>query len=100
MKVFTKVILKVSTLSTVGFGGWYLGKYTEQNRQLNAENGNSGTCILSNINIKQMPGLPLFGTVSAATSFVPAESETNMGPRLSSTVTRVSEVSKHYLNYI
>nr|XP_012136813.1 PREDICTED: endonuclease G, mitochondrial isoform X2 [Megachile rotundata] len=42
-----------------------------------------------------MPGLPLFGTVSAATAFVPTETETNMGSNLSATSKRVSEIMKY-----
>ncbi|XP_076232410.1 endonuclease G, mitochondrial [Calliopsis andreniformis] len=94
MKTLTNIILKVSTLSTVGLGGWYLGKYSEK-QQLNAEKRNNGASIFSNVNIKNMPGLPLFGTVSAATAFVPAESEANMGIKSSSTATRVSEIMKY-----
>ncbi|XP_078036278.1 endonuclease G, mitochondrial [Augochlora pura] len=95
MKVLTKVILNVSTLTTVGFSGWYIGKYSEQKKHLN-EGDECQAGIFSNINIKGMPGLPLFGTVSAATAFVPKEAVTQMGPKLStSTATRVSEIMKY-----
>ena len=95
MKVLTTIFLKVSTISTIGLGGWYLGKYSEQKRHLNGEIGDSRKSIFSNVDIKEMPGLPLFGTVSAATAFVPAESEINMGSKLSSTAPRVSEIMKY-----
>ena len=93
--MLTRFFLKVSTISTIGLGGWYLGKYSEQKQHLNREIGDSRTSIFSNVDIKGMPGLPLFGTVSAATAFVPAESEINMGSKLSSTAPRVSEIMKY-----
>ncbi|XP_076660654.1 endonuclease G, mitochondrial [Halictus rubicundus] len=94
MKALTKVILNVSTLSTVGFSGWFLGKYFEQKKHLSEEN-ECRADIFSDTNVKGMPGLPLFGTVSAATAFVPQETVTNMGPKLSSTATRVSEIMRY-----
>lgn len=90
MGTMTRVILKLSTATTIGFSGWCLGRYSEQQRHLNAEIRDSGTNIVSNVNIKKMPGLPLFGTVSAA---VPIQVDTNMGSKLSTTSTRVAEVS-------
>lgn len=90
MTIITRIILKLSAATGVGFAGWCLGKFSEQKRHLNADIKNSGSHIISNVNIKEMPGLPLFGTVSAA---VPMEVDTNMGSKLSSTATRVSEVS-------
>lgn len=41
-----------------------------------------------------MPGLPLFGTVSAATPLTPVESNHDMGSEVSSTATRVSQVGE------
>lgn len=89
MGTVTRVILKLSAATTIGFSGWCLGRYSEQQRHLNAEIRDSGTNI-SNVNIKKMPGLPLFGTVSAA---VPVQVDANMGSKLSTTSTRVAEVS-------
>ncbi|CAL7947163.1 unnamed protein product [Xylocopa violacea] len=91
----TRITVKLSIVTTVGFSGWYLGKYSERKRHLNEEIRNSGSSIFSNVNIKEMPGLPLFGTVSAATECVPAELESNMGSKLSTTATRVSEIMKY-----
>jgi len=39
-----------------------------------------------------MPGLPLYGTVSAATPLIPAEKNSGMGSKLSSAAMRVSQV--------
>ncbi|XP_031834313.1 endonuclease G, mitochondrial [Nomia melanderi] len=94
MRKLKKLILNVSTLTTIGFGGYIIGKYSEQKRHLNGED-ECRNGIFSNVNIKGMPGLPLFGTVSAATAFVPSETETNMGSKLSSTAARVSEIMKY-----
>lgn len=91
MGTVTRVILKLSAATTIGFSGWCLGKYSEQQRHLNAEIRDSGTNIISNVNIKKMPGLPVFGTVSAA---VPIQVDTNMGSKLSTTSTRVAEIMK------
>ncbi|XP_017881641.1 endonuclease G, mitochondrial [Ceratina calcarata] len=95
MKAVTRLVLNLSAATSIGLTGWYVGKYTEQKRHLNAEIRDSGTSVFGNIQIKEMPGLPLFGTVSAASAFVPAESEVNMGSKLSSTATRVSEIMKY-----
>ncbi|XP_003690946.1 endonuclease G, mitochondrial [Apis florea] len=91
MRVIMRIITKLSTVTTIGFSGWYLGKYSEQKRHLNTEIRDSEN-IFSNVNIKEMPGLPLFGTVSAA---VPTEFNTEMGSKLSSTATRISEIMKY-----
>lgn len=93
MTRITGVILKFTAATTIGCCGWYLGKYSAEKRHLNAHIGDSRTSVFSNTRIKEMPGLPLFGTVSAATAFVPAESGAGMGSKLSSTAARVSEVS-------
>ncbi|OAD57725.1 Endonuclease G, mitochondrial [Eufriesea mexicana] len=82
-------ILRLSTMATIAASAWYVGKYSEQKQHLNVEKRDSGTIIFSNVNIKEMPGLPLFGTVSAA---VPVESTKDMGSSLSS---RVSEIMKY-----
>ncbi|KZC11918.1 PREDICTED: endonuclease G, mitochondrial [Dufourea novaeangliae] len=94
MKGLTRIVLKMTALTTVGLGGWYIGKYSEEKKHLNEEEY-CRTSILSDINIKRMPGLPLFGKVSAATTFVPAETGTDMGSKLSSTASRVSEIMKY-----
>ncbi|XP_054006449.1 endonuclease G, mitochondrial isoform X1 [Hylaeus anthracinus] len=94
MKGSLKFILNLSSLTTVGFGGWYFGKYSEKKRYFDAEKDDSETSIFHNINIRKMPGLPLFGTVSAATAYVPTETATDMGSKLS-TASRVSEIMKY-----
>lgn len=82
MNAATRVALKVTSLTTVGVCGWYLGKCSEQKIHLNIEK-DSRKSIFSNVNFKSMPGLPLFATVSAATAFVPTDNETDMGSKLS-----------------
>ncbi|KOC60548.1 Endonuclease G, mitochondrial [Habropoda laboriosa] len=93
MAAITRIVLKFTTATTIGISAFYLGKYSEQ-KHLNLEKRDSGASVFSNVNIKEMPGMPLFGTVSAATAYVPVENETDMGSKLSSTATRVSEIMK------
>ncbi|CAK9810875.1 Endonuclease G, mitochondrial [Anthophora quadrimaculata] len=92
MTTITRFIIKLSATTAIGISGFYLGKYSEQ---LNTGKRDSGTSVFSNVNIKEMPGLPLFGTVSAATAYIPKENEIDMGSKLSSTATRVSEIMKY-----
>jgi hypothetical protein len=67
-----KLTVQVTSLACVGLGGWFTRVLTER-RQLR-----QSTCDCSRINqnspdnllhkLKGMPGLPIFGTVSAASS--------------------------------
>jgi len=86
-----RIIYNFTTLASVGLGGWCLGKYSEQKRDEN-QNQDNGTSILSTVRIRKMPGLPLYGTVSAATPLKTAENNLGMGSKLSSAATRVSQV--------
>ena len=95
MTEVTRIILKMSAMTTIGYGGWFLGKYSEQKRHLNVAKKDDGLCIFSNTPVEKMPGLPLFGTVSAATAIVPTETEIDMGSKLSATGKRVSEIMKY-----
>ncbi|GAB1868116.1 Endonuclease [Camponotus japonicus] len=92
MNSIKQVAFNLTTLSSVGLGGWYLGKLSEQKRYSNEKDNE--TSILSRIPIRSMPGLPLFGTVSAATSLTSAESIREMGSKVSSIATRVSQIMK------
>lgn len=96
MNSIKQVAFNLTTLSSVGLGGWYLGKLSEQKRYSNEKDNE--TSILSRIPIRSMPGLPLFGTVSAATSLTSAESIREMGSKVSSIATRVSQVSDSQTN--
>lgn len=86
MNISRRVIFNLTTLTSASLGGWYLGRYFEQKQRLNEED--NGTT-----QIQKMPGLPLFGTVSAATPFTPVEKNFEMGLKVS-IATRVSEVGK------
>lgn len=65
-----KLTLQVISLTGVGVGGWFSGILTERwkQRQTTCEcqciNENTEDDLLCKI--KRMPGLPIFGTVSAA----------------------------------
>lgn len=83
-----KLALRLSVIS--GLGGWYIGKYSKQGKHSHVEEDN-GTSIFHNI--KRMPGLPIFGTVSAREKLLePSDVESEMGSKLSGTATRVSQV--------
>ncbi|KAI4481375.1 hypothetical protein M0804_009495 [Polistes exclamans] len=74
-----------------GIGGWYAGKYSERGKSSHVVE-NNGTNIFQNIN--RMLGLPLFGTVFGATLSRPVDIESDMGSKLSTTATRVSQIMK------
>lgn len=101
MNGIRQIAFNLTTLTSVGLGGWYLGKFSEQRRHLNEKDNE--TSVLSRMPIRSMPGLPLFGTVSAATSLTSTESNRQMGSQVSSIATRVSQVSNNvkqiYLMY-
>ncbi|XP_046739850.1 endonuclease G, mitochondrial [Diprion similis] len=58
--------LKITALASVGLGGWYAGQLFEKWKHV-PKDGNCQTSFLSKFSIEKMPGLPIFGTVSAAT---------------------------------
>jgi len=88
------MVFNLTTLSSASLGGWYFGRFFEQRQYLNEEN--NGIYASSTAGIRNMPGLPLFGTVSAAISLIPVESNLEMGSKVSS-ATRVSQVQKVFL---
>lgn len=88
----SKIILRVTALSGAGLGGWFAGKHFERQQYLKDEKDNRAS-IFSNVNIKNMPCLPIFGTVSAASPIVPAENQADMGAKLSVQGSRISQVS-------
>lgn len=90
MNGIRRIAFNLTALTSVGLGGWYLGKFSEQ-RQYPKDNE---TRVLSTERIRSVPGLPLFGTVSAATPLTPVESNHDMGSEVSSTATRVSQVGE------
>lgn len=89
-------MFNLTALTSASFGGFIFGKYFEQRRYSNEEN--NGIYASSVASIQSMPGLPLFGTVSAAAPLIPVERPTEdnleMGSKISSTATRVSQIMK------
>lgn len=81
-----KSVLKISSVTGAGIFGWYAGKHYEQYSNYNK--GRHGVVYYHDI--KRLPGLPIFGTVSAATPFDP---NAEMGTKLSVNESRVSQVS-------
>lgn len=80
--LFNKII-QVSIAGCISISSWYLGSYFER-RQLQKDNKKK--CLKS---IKIYPGLPIFGTVSAA-SIIPYSEKTEL-----TTASRVSQIMKH-----
>lgn len=91
----SRVTFNLVTLTSVGLGGWCLGTFFERRRCSNDKD--NGTIEFSNARFRNMPALPLFGTVTAATTLTPVESKPEMGAKLSSTAVRISQVMrKHF----
>lgn len=88
--------MKISALASASLGGWYAGQHFERSQHLN-DDKDSGTSLFDNWKIKQKPGLPIFGTVSAASPIVPTDNS-DMGSKFSTTASRVGEVSIVYLS--
>jgi hypothetical protein len=107
----TSKTLQVALLTVVGVGGWFSGILRERRklRQITCE----CPCIKENTEdllckIKRMPGLPVFGTVSAASSpenklsvlendLVPPE--TSPVPRKPSRVSQVNRSSNNFFTF-
>ncbi|KAJ0171455.1 hypothetical protein K1T71_013005 [Dendrolimus kikuchii] len=64
--MLNKRLLRLVQLSAVGFTGYYVG----QNKDRFANILNEHTVIINGNVLKKMPGLPVFGTVSAAAPYV------------------------------
>lgn len=63
-------MLRLSKISCIAFGGWVAGLATERYLQLKSEEKLPNVESIfdsSNVDIIPKPGLPIFGTVSAAT---------------------------------
>jgi hypothetical protein len=93
-----KYIFRFTALAGTAFGGWFAGSLTERYKVTQNSckrlcfNQNDEDCLLHEI--RRMPGLPIFGTVSAAS---PANKPSVMEVPLESSPvtsksTRVSEV--------
>nr|XP_012220787.1 PREDICTED: endonuclease G, mitochondrial [Linepithema humile] len=87
-----RMVFNLTALTSASLGGWYFSKFFEQRRCSNEEN--NGIYASSTAGIRSMPGLPLFGTVSAAVPLTPVEGNPEMGSKMSSTATRVSQIMK------
>jgi hypothetical protein len=105
-----KTALQFTVVTGVGLAGWFTGILTERRErskttcECSCINQNTGDNLLSKI--KGMPGLPIFGTVSAASSpenklsilgsdLVPLESSP-----VQSKPNRVPQVNKYIFIYI
>lgn len=61
-----KYIFQIAQLGAMGFSGYCLGSYVQKEKKCNV---NGESIFVNGSVIKNMPGLPIFGTVSAATPF-------------------------------
>ncbi|XP_049880176.1 endonuclease G, mitochondrial [Pectinophora gossypiella] len=59
-----KRLVNLAQLSAVGATGYYIGQYTQKPQEIN-----ENRLVVDGKIIKSLPGLPIFGTVSAATPF-------------------------------
>ncbi|XP_058806154.1 endonuclease G, mitochondrial [Phymastichus coffea] len=81
-------------LSATGLIGWFAGKYYERQNWVN----DGRQVLLPGTNVRSMPGLPIFGTVSAASPIVPVDNNTvgsDMGSKLSVSESRISQIMKY-----
>lgn len=88
-----RIALKLTTLTGVGVAGWYAGKYhASREEKVNSD---------EKLNVMRMPGLPIFGTVSAILPTVQADSslqtQQDMGSKLSTTAPRITEVRQFHI---
>ncbi|XP_014214700.1 endonuclease G, mitochondrial [Copidosoma floridanum] len=93
-------LMKLSSVTGAGLAGWFAGKHYERH-VVGVEHQPRRSSFLSAANVKSMPGLPIFGSVSAASPLPPTDSNTvdvdhnNMGSKLSTTGSRLSQIMKY-----
>lgn len=104
MSTSWKSVLKLSSLTTgAGLAGWFAGKNYERHwgsagqQLLRLQENDGRRSIAFETNVKSMPGLPIFGTVSAASPIIPVDESADMGAKLAVPESRVSQVGRGYL---
>lgn len=65
--MFRKRLVNLAQLSAVSITAYYAGVYSE--RSCEKINGSEDSVFINGKSINKMPGLPIFGTVSAATPY-------------------------------
>lgn len=65
--MFRKRLINLAQLSAVGVTAYYVGVYSE--RSYEKIKGCEESVFINGKSINNMPGLPIFGTVSAATPY-------------------------------
>lgn len=63
--MFRNRLLQIAQLSAVGLTGFYIG----QNKDKFSNYNNEDSIVIDGKRLRSMPGLPVFGTVSAATPY-------------------------------
>ena len=93
MKNTRRMLIQLTTLTGVGFGAWYAGKYSEKKESTSIINNDSSNTFALNVkNIRSRPALPIFGTVSAATPITVPDDPADMGNKLSVQGSRINQV--------
>lgn len=85
----SKKLIKYFSIGSLATCGFLAGIYTERKRHL---------CNNDHLNIKNMPGLPMFGTVSAASPYTPVPVPTDpsiTAPEIKTHTSRVSQIMKY-----
>lgn len=70
--MFRRRLFHLAQLGAVGFTGFFIGRYKDGLCRP------EDTILLNGKALKSMPGLPIFGTVSAATPFVEGGSRVSL----------------------
>ncbi|XP_046419349.1 endonuclease G, mitochondrial [Neodiprion pinetum] len=84
--------LKITALTSVGLGGWYAGQLFEKWKHVQKDR-DCQTSLLSEFSIERMPGLPIFGTVSAATPIGSNNNDSHL-TSLSTSTSRTSQIMR------
>ncbi|XP_011554748.3 endonuclease G, mitochondrial [Plutella xylostella] len=79
-----KKLLQVAQLSAVGFAGYYAGSYSQKH---SANQSLVDSVVIDGRTVKNLPGLPIFGTVSAAAPYFDSGSPKD--------TSRVSQIMKY-----
>ncbi|XP_066587245.1 endonuclease G, mitochondrial-like [Prorops nasuta] len=92
----SKAIFGLTALTGASFVGWVAGvQYSLRTRNLHPAKRDDRLVVSENV--RSMPGLPLFGTVSAASPILPSNGDVpEMGSKFSTvTASRISQIMKY-----
>ncbi|XP_011506335.1 PREDICTED: endonuclease G, mitochondrial isoform X2 [Ceratosolen solmsi marchali] len=90
-----KSVMKLSSMTGASLAGWLAGKHYERHWSGSLGKNDGRRSFLYGTNVKSFPGLPIFGTVSAAAPIHSADEFNEMGPKLSVSESRISQIMKY-----